>query len=102
MPTINQLVARGRDAVKYKTKSPALQSSPQKYPVPTGGFAPYGRSLADAGSDSQLGGIQVPVLPTVRPGLPATGPADDDEDFWAKLRSRLKEGQVTEGTEKEK
>ncbi len=35
MPTINQLVARGRDAVKYKTKSPALQSSPQKRGVCT-------------------------------------------------------------------
>jgi small subunit ribosomal protein S12 len=35
MPTINQLVANGRDAVKYKTKSPALQSSPQKRGVCT-------------------------------------------------------------------
>jgi len=35
MPTINQLVAKGRDAVKYKTKSPALQSSPQKRGVCT-------------------------------------------------------------------
>src|SRR5205809_2521796 len=35
MPTINQLVARGRENVKYKTKSPALQSSPQKRGVCT-------------------------------------------------------------------
>ena len=35
MPTINQLVAKGRDAVKYKTKTPALQSSPQKRGVCT-------------------------------------------------------------------
>ena len=35
MPTINQLVARGRDAVKYNTKSPALHSSPQKRGVCT-------------------------------------------------------------------
>ena len=35
MPTINQLVARGRESVKYKTKSPALQSSPQKRGVCT-------------------------------------------------------------------
>jgi small subunit ribosomal protein S12 len=35
MPTINQLVAKGRDAVQYKTKSPALQSSPQKRGVCT-------------------------------------------------------------------
>jgi hypothetical protein len=56
--------------------------------------------VADARSDSGLGGIQVPVMPTVRPGLPAEGPSADDEDFWSKLRSRLKEGQVTEGIEK--
>src|SRR4051795_4925147 len=35
MPTINQLVSAGREAVKYKTKSPALQSSPQKRGVCT-------------------------------------------------------------------
>jgi len=35
MPTINQLVASGRQSVQYKTKSPALQSSPQKRGVCT-------------------------------------------------------------------
>jgi small subunit ribosomal protein S12 len=35
MPTINQLVARGREKVQDKTKSPALQSSPQKRGVCT-------------------------------------------------------------------
>ena len=30
MPTISQLVRRGREAVLAKTKSPALQNSPQK------------------------------------------------------------------------
>jgi small subunit ribosomal protein S12 len=35
MPTINQLVAKGRENVQYKTKSPALQSSPQKRGVCT-------------------------------------------------------------------
>jgi small subunit ribosomal protein S12 len=30
MPTFNQLVARGRRMQRYKTSSPALQSSPQK------------------------------------------------------------------------
>ena len=38
MPTINQLVSRGRESVKYKTKSPALQSSPQKRGVCTRGY----------------------------------------------------------------
>ena len=35
MPTISQLVSQGRAKVKYKTKSPALQSSPQKRGVCT-------------------------------------------------------------------
>ena len=35
MPTISQLVSQGRSKVKYKTKSPALQSSPQKRGVCT-------------------------------------------------------------------
>ena len=30
MPTLNQLVRKGRENVKYKTSSPALNSSPQK------------------------------------------------------------------------
>ncbi len=30
MPTINQLVRKGREKVKRKSKSPALQGSPQK------------------------------------------------------------------------
>ncbi len=30
MPTINQLVRKGREKVRYKSKSPALQSNPQK------------------------------------------------------------------------
>ncbi len=35
MPTINQLVRKGRTAVKYKTASPALQANPQKRGVCT-------------------------------------------------------------------
>ena len=35
MPTISQLVSAGREKVGYKTKSPALQSSPQKRGVCT-------------------------------------------------------------------
>jgi small subunit ribosomal protein S12 len=35
MPTISQLVSAGREKVAYKTKSPALQSSPQKRGVCT-------------------------------------------------------------------
>ena len=35
MPTISQLVRKGREPVRYKTKSPALQSSPQRRGVCT-------------------------------------------------------------------
>ncbi|HYM60061.1 MAG TPA: 30S ribosomal protein S12 [Thermoanaerobaculia bacterium] len=35
MPTINQLVSQGREKLAFKTKSPALQSSPQKRGVCT-------------------------------------------------------------------
>jgi murein DD-endopeptidase MepM/ murein hydrolase activator NlpD len=81
----------------FINKHRVLQTSFQKYPIPTGLFAPYGHSLADAGSDSGAP-VKVPVLPKGRPGLPAEGPSADDEDFWSKLRSRLKEGKVIEGT----
>ncbi|SKA84237.1 Peptidase family M23 [Prosthecobacter debontii] len=70
-----------------------LQTNFQKYPIPMGLFAPYGRSLADARSD---GGDTVKV-PTVTPNLPDAGPSADDEDFWSKLRSRLKQSKITEG-----
>lgn len=82
----------------FINKHRVLQTSFQKYPIPTGLFSPYGRSTADARSDGT--GVQVPVLPTVRPGLPqpTIGPSADDEDFWSKLRTRLKQGKVIEGT----
>ncbi len=35
MPTINQLVRKGRDKIVYKTSSPALQKCPQKRGVCT-------------------------------------------------------------------
>lgn len=35
MPTINQLVRKGRTVLKFKSKSPALNSSPQKRGVCT-------------------------------------------------------------------
>ncbi len=82
----------------FINKNRVLPTSFSKYPIPTGLFAPYGKSLADARSDSGFG-VQVPALPKSKPGssLPPTGPSDDDEDFWAKLRGRLKEGKLTPG-----
>lgn len=75
----------------------SLPSSPQKYPIPLGLFAPYGRSLADTRSDTGAEAVRVPTLPAPRTQLPDSGPSADDEDFWSKLRARLKQGKVTEG-----
>lgn len=57
-----------------------------KVPVPTGGFAPYGQRLPGPGSS-----------PRGQPPAPMDGPADDDEDFWGKLRQRLRQSQITPG-----
>ncbi|MFT3708567.1 MAG: 30S ribosomal protein S12 [Archangium sp.] len=35
MPTINQLIRRGRESLRFKSKSPALKSNPQKRGVCT-------------------------------------------------------------------
>lgn len=86
----------------FINKHRVLQTSFQKYPIPLGIFAPYGRSLADARSDGGTDAVKVPTLPTSpagQPALPASGPSADDEDFWSKLRGRLKQGKMTEGSE---
>lgn len=81
----------------FINKHRVLQTSFTKYPVPTGLFAPYGRALADARSDGGSA-VQVPSLPGAdRSRLPAAGPSEEDEDFWSKLRNRLKEGKLTPG-----
>lgn len=82
----------------FINKHRVLPTNFTKYPIPTGLFAPYGRSLADARSD--VGStVQVPSLPKTQApaALPETGPSEDDEDFWAKLRTRLKQGKLTPG-----
>jgi murein DD-endopeptidase MepM/ murein hydrolase activator NlpD len=75
----------------FINKHRRLSASFQKYPIPLGLFAPYGQRLTESNS-------QVPVLPKTRSNLPATGPSDDDEDFWSKLRARLKQGKIIENT----
>lgn len=85
----------------FINKHRVLATSFQKYPVPLGIFAPYGRSLADERSDGGDTAVKVPTLPTTgpKPTLPDSGPSADDEDFWSKLRTRLKQGKMTEGTQ---
>lgn len=83
----------------FINKHRVLPTSFQKYPIPLGIFAQYGRSLADAGSDGGDSTVKVPTLPSSRPNLPESGPSADDEDFWSKLRNRLKQGKMTEGNQ---
>jgi hypothetical protein len=80
----------------FINKHRVLPTSFQKYPIPLGLFSPYGRSASDAGSGGDIT-VRVPTLPTTRPNLPESGPSADDEDFWSKLRTRLKQGKMTEG-----
>jgi murein DD-endopeptidase MepM/ murein hydrolase activator NlpD len=83
----------------FINKHRVLPTSFTKYPIPTRLFSPYGRSIADARSDDGSPSVQVPTLPNnaTRPALPASGPSDEDEDFWGKLRNRLKQGKLTPG-----
>ncbi|TDU81777.1 peptidase M23-like protein [Prosthecobacter fusiformis] len=83
----------------FINKHRVLPTSFQKYPIPLGIFAPYGRSLADARSDGGETAVKVPTLPSTQRNLPDTGPSADDEDFWSKLRTRLKQGKMTEGVD---
>lgn len=77
-----------------------LSSSMQKYDVPVNNFAPYGRSLADAGSGgSRTSGVDVPAF---SPGKAISGgdaAAQPSDDFWSRLKSKMRGGEVTPGTE---
>lgn len=83
----------------FINKHRTLATSFQKYPIPMGLFSPYGRSQADMRPDDGAP-LQVPTLPGKI--LPETGPSADDEDFWSKLRGRLKQGKVTPGIEEQR
>lgn len=80
----------------------------RKYDVPVSNFAPYGRSLADAGSGgSRAGGVEVPTVPGISGGSrpvevkkPEFDPEDDD--FWSRLKAKIRGGQTTPGTEEKK
>lgn len=72
----------------------------RKYDVPVNNFAPYGGSLADTRSDA--GEAKSPVIPRLdRKPLEAAKPelTPDDEDFWTRLKAKIRGGQVTPGTE---
>lgn len=79
----------------FINKHRSLRVSFQKYPIPLGLFAPYGHALDNLDGPGAGAGIRVPPAPGKV--LPEAGPSADDEDFWSKLRDRLKQGKVTNG-----
>ena len=75
-----------------------LPSSMQKYDVPVNNFAPYGRALADTSSDgARSATVDVPSFK----GGSVTGQGDpkQDDDFWARLKAKMRSGQTTDGTD---
>ena len=69
MPTINQLVRKGREQVKYKSNSPILKQCPQRRGVCTAV-----RTMTPKKPNSALRKIAVSVLPTVSK-VPPISPA---------------------------
>jgi len=72
----------------------------RRYDVPVNNFAPYGGSLADTRSDA--GEAKSPFIPRLdRKPLEGANPElnPDDEDFWTRLKAKIRGGQVTPGPE---
>jgi hypothetical protein len=72
----------------------------RKYDVPVNNFAAYGGSLSDSRSDG--GEAKPPTVPKienkpVEVRKPELNPEDDD--FWSRLKAKIRGGQVTPGTE---
>jgi murein DD-endopeptidase MepM/ murein hydrolase activator NlpD len=75
----------------------------RKYDVPVNNFAPYGGSIADSRSDSDGG--KAPAIPRldtkpVEGRQPELNPEDDD--FWSRLKAKIRNGQVTPGADEKK
>jgi hypothetical protein len=72
-----------------------LAPSTQKYGLPVNNFAPYGRALADARSDgTRTVSVDVPSFnKSIGTGL-KDEPKDGD-DFWSRLKAKMRDGQVT-------
>lgn len=76
-----------------------LSTSMQKYDVPVNNFAPYGRALADMNSDGARSvGVDVPSF---KPGSSVASKDEpkDGDDFWSRLKAKMRNGQATSGTD---
>ena len=76
-----------------------LSTGMQKYDVPVNNFAPYGRALADTSSDgAHSGTVDVPSFK----GGSSVASKDDpkqEDDFWSRLKAKMRNGQATSGTD---
>jgi murein DD-endopeptidase MepM/ murein hydrolase activator NlpD len=75
----------------------------RKYDVPVNNFAAYGGSIADSRSDADA--AKAPAIPRLdtKPAegrQPELNPEDDD--FWSRLKAKIRSGQVTPGSEEKK
>ncbi len=76
-----------------------LSTSMQKYDVPVNNFAPYGRALADMNSDGARGvGVDVPSFRASSTSA-AKDEKKDGDDFWSRLKAKMRSGETTTGTE---
>ena len=78
-----------------------LPSSTQKYDVPVNNFAPYGRALADVGSDgAQTANVDVPAFK----GGSGTGKSElkQDDDFWSRLKAKMRAGQANSAADEKR
>ncbi|MCB1279449.1 M23 family metallopeptidase [Prosthecobacter sp.] len=79
-----------------------LSSSMQKYDVPVNNFAPYGRALADTNSDgSRTASVEVPSFKGGTTGSTGDEPKSGD-DFWSRLKAKMRGGQTTTGTDEKR
>ncbi len=80
-----------------------LSSSMQKYDVPVNNFAPYGRSLADVGSGgSRTSAVDVPAFSASKAISGSDSAAKPSDDFWSRLKSKMRGGEVTPGIEEKR
>lgn len=80
-----------------------LQASFQKVDIPVKTFAAYGKTLADDPPGGSGRGTTIPIFtpkddkkPEEKPATSADTATTDEDDFWAKLKSKMSKGKVTD------
>lgn len=78
-----------------------LSSSMQKYDVPVNNFAPYGRALADTNSDgAHTASVDVPSFKSG--SSTSKDEPKQEDDFWSRLKAKMRGGQATNGTDEKR